>query len=121
MKKINLTVGERVGISNLFNAIYQQGGLSLQMLTLAQKLIDKIAIDEAEKKKVSWKSDLVNNIITWKAADDKGKELELTSDEVKFLEESLNSKNKEKKFSLGDGYIVKLVEKLDIKLDDSSK
>ncbi len=113
-------IGERVGLGNLFNAIYQSGGLSLSMLSTAQKIIEKTAISEGERKAVDWKIDTVTNSITWNPKKDKGVEVELNEDQVKLIEEAIVAKNKEKQFTISDGHIVTLIEKLGIKLDDSS-
>ena len=116
MKTLKLQINERLGISNLLNQLYQAGGLDLQMLSQSQKIVNKLIIDEKERKQVDWKVDPIRNTINWNPQKDKGKEIEFSNDEVKMIKEALEEKNKKKGFNLADAYASTLAEKLGIEI-----
>jgi len=145
MKTIKFLVSERFGIENWLNDLYQKGGLSLTMLTDAQNLLRKItiprefnekpekglgfpriykAIKEEEAKKVNLRIEVnIGNdgkqitSLKWNASKDKGKEIELTSDEIKMIKEIIERKNSEKAFSLTDNFVIGLAEKIGVDLE----
>jgi len=110
MKKVVLSVRERLGIGGLLNKKYQQKGLSLETLNHAQKIVEKLTMDEKERKGVELKSE--NGRLTWDLRKDKGKDVEFSEDQIKFLKEVIQGFSESKEFSLEDGYVVDLIEKI---------
>lgn len=135
MTTLKLSIQERLNIPMLLNEVYQKGGLSLQMLTDAQKIGQKIAVeiefaekpdkdgsyraikgDEAKKVNLrqvfSFQGGQRMGEIRWDAIKDKGKEMEFTTDEIKLLKDIVERKNTEKGFAMKDAWIVELAKKL---------
>ena len=110
MKKTILTIKERLGIGGLLNKKYQQKGLSLEMLTLSQKIMEKLMVDKDEGKKINLKNE--NGRLSWDLKKDKGKEIEFSEDHVKFLKEIIQGFSDAKDFSLEDGFVIDLITKL---------
>ena len=110
MKTFVLSVKERLGLGGILNKKYQQGGLSLATLSVAQKILEKLTIDEAESKKI--KLENKNGRLTWDLKKDSGKQIELSEDQAKFLKEVINGLSDKNEFSLEDGYVVNLIEKI---------
>lgn len=144
MKTINFTIQERLSLPQFLNAVYQKGGLTLQMLTDAQNITRKLALEIGlgekpdkegnykairgeEAKKVNLRQGFIfdKGIRTpqlfWDATKDKGKEIELTEDEINLLKEIIERKNTEKAFSMTDGYIIELAKKLGLELTKEEK
>lgn len=110
MRTFVLSVKERLGLGGILNKKYQQGGLSLATLSIAQKILEKLMIDEPETKDI--KLENKNGRLTWDLKKDKGKQVEFNEDQAKLLKEIINGLSEKKEFSLEDGYIVELVEKI---------
>ena len=130
---------ERLSIPQFLNICYQKGGMSLQMLTDAQNITRKLAMEiefnqkpekngehkairGEEAKKVnlrqsfSFEGGMRTSQLLWDAGKDHGKEIELSDDESKLLADIIERKNSEKSFTLADGYILGLAEKLGLEL-----
>ena len=80
------------------------------------------AIRGEEAKKVnlrqsfSFEGGMRTSQLLWDATKDKGKDVELSDDEAKLLADIIERKNSEKSFTLADGYILGLAEKLGLEL-----
>jgi len=138
-KTITMTVAERLGARNLLNETYAKGGLDLEMLLEAQKVLGKVSLElvfeekpskkeggvetyfatgGAEAKAVNLRTiitkaeDKVYSQMQWDAAKDKGKEIEFSGDEVKLLKDIIKGKGDRKELKLEDAYLLNLNEKL---------
>jgi len=139
MKTVKFTVQERLSIPQFLNTCYLKGGMSLQMLTDAQNITRKLAMEiefnqkpekngeykairGEEAKKVNlrqgfnFEGGMRTSQLYWDAQKDKGKDVELSDDEAKLLCDIIERKNSEKSFTLADGYILGLAEKLGLEL-----
>ena len=144
MKKVSFTVQERLSLPQMLNSIYLKGGMSLQMLTDAQNITRKLAMEiefnqkpekngehkairGEEAKKVnlrqgfSFEGGMRTSQLLWDAGKDKGKDVELSDDEAKLLADIIERKNSEKSFTLADGYILNLATKLGLTLTKEEK
>lgn len=110
MKTIVLMVKERLGIGMLLSKKYQAKGLTLETLSLAQKILDKVLIDEEEKKKIKFRVE--NGRFIWELKKDAGKTIDLNQDQTKFLQDIIKELSETKELSLEDTYLVELVQKL---------
>ncbi len=110
MIKLNLTLGERMMVNKILN----EKGENLTLLTLraSLKIVDKVAIEEAEFKKAGLEFDKKTNRQSWR---DKGSEadIEFSNDEVLLLTDFINKKDAESKFSISEGkFMVSLIDKV---------
>lgn len=133
--KIVLTINERFGIRNLLNEVYSKGGLGLDTLKPAQKIIEAVNVEIEFEKKPSKdgsfkaiKGDEAVEVnmrqvlsvsegkqvgqLVWDSGKDKGKELDLSKNEVDLLLEVIKNKSEKKELGIGDAFIVGLNEKL---------
>ena len=121
MKTINLTIGERIAITGLFNEAYQRGGLDLQSLNRAMKIVQKVEILDEERRKCDFRLDYASNTITWNVKKDKGKEVELNEDQTKMIKDAIENKNSNKSFSMSDRHLITVAEKLGIEIKEEKK
>ena len=129
--KIKLTIAERFGIRNLLSEVYQKGGLTLETLISAQKIITdtniEIEFGKADDKGVfkAVKGDeavavnlrqVVNangsSQLLWDTDKDTENEYELSDKETNLLKEIIKSKSEKKELAISDNFIVELNEKL---------
>lgn len=133
--EILLTINERFGIKNLLSEVYSKGGLGLETLKPAQKVIEAVnvpiefdkkpskdgtfkAIKGDEAMKVNMRQVLAvvegkqTGQLVWDSDKDKGKKLDFTENETKLLKEVIQNKSDKKELTIADAWIVDLEEKL---------
>ena len=136
MKTLKLKFNDRIGIRGLLNAKYAQGGLTLDTLKDASKLLDKVSIettwgkkgkdgitkatggDEAkalELKQVTSVDPQGRQMaqLIWDAKKDVVRDFELADDEAKLLKEIIKDKNEKKEIKLDDMWLAGVSEQLD--------
>lgn len=116
MKTIKIKVKERMGLIGLLNKTYEKGGLDLKSLTISQKLVNQLIIQEDEGKKIKWEQNPINGNFTWDLKKDKGKDIEFTDDALKLVADIIKRRNDSKEFALEDTFLVELTEKLGIEV-----
>jgi len=67
-------------------------------------------MDEDERKKLKVKTE--NGRVSWDIKKDEGKSVEFNQDQIKFLNDIVKGFSESNEFSLEDGFIIDLVEKL---------
>ena len=101
MKKLSLNIGERLVLSNVINQFGQ--GLSLSGMNTCMKIIDKIAINDKEAKKV--KLENKNNRLIWEN-EKYSVDIDFSEDEMKLINEFVKKKDEDKKYSVSEGKVM---------------
>ena len=133
MKTLKLKVNPRFGIRGLLNEKYAKGGLTLETLSDAQSIMAKVVIDivwgkpekdgnilatgGAEAKAVGLRQIIVPGQMTqigWDVSKDKGKDVELSGDEIKLLTELIKEKNDKKEVKIDDLWMQDIARQLEI-------
>ena len=108
--KVKLNIPERLAGLRLLN----EGGdtLSLVGLTSAHDLVRKFSIDEKEQKEVGYKINKVegkdgniSQTVTWEKQD-YIREFDFSNEEVDVINDLVEKKDKDKKFSISEGLAI---------------
>jgi len=117
MKKLNLSVGQRVALENL---LYDYKG-STGGVYRATKILDKITFNEAERKKYEIRY-LVNRQggtnVNWDAKKEKSKEIQLEDLEIDLIKTLIEGKSSKGEMTLGDRFLLKVGEDLGMKMEE---
>lgn len=119
--KLTLRINERFGLTNFLNEIYRAKGLDLAGLNTAQKIIEKILVEQEEREEIEMREetnvDTGQTNLVWNPEKDTGKEIEFNSNEVKMIKEIIEKRNEDKAFGIQDRFVVSLAEKVGISLE----
>lgn len=107
MKKVTLTIGERLVATRLLNEFVGD------KRTLALVLQDSVKIGFSEEEKTAGEIvSLPNGSIQWSTEKDAGKEIELNDEVVDYIKQEIEKKDKDAQLTLADRFMVTLFDKL---------
>jgi len=107
MKKLSLSIGQRIQLVSFLNSLQNK---SYESLVEIWKLIDKTKLSESERKDLNIKID--NNLLTWDVLKAKDKEVEITPEEEKEFNEEFEKYSKEKKLEASQYNLAQVYAKL---------
>ena len=113
MTIIKLKILHKFGLQRLLNVTYANGGLTLQSLRLAEKVMDKLEVTEEERKAVDMEY-LPTGGTRWSDKKDIEKDIEFSLDEKNLIKEIVTGMSKTKKLSTKDLFLVDLLEGLEL-------
>jgi len=112
---VKLTIPERMAGLRLLNEGQAEGVFSLVGLKSALSLAEKFSMDEKEQEEVGYKVVQGENgatTLTWEKQDHFVK-VELVEEELNVLQDLIDKKDKEKKFTMAEGVaIIDLAEEI---------
>ena len=108
MATLKLKILHKYGLRRLLNSAYVGGGLSLEMLIIAQKVIGKVNVSSEDEKAVDMIR-LPNGNSRWSDKKDVFKDVDFSGDEIKLIKEIVEGKSKSKKLSSNDLFLVDLL------------
>ena len=120
MKKLNLSVGQRVALENL---LYDYKG-STGGVYRATKILDKVTFNEAERKKYEIRY-VMNRQggtnVNWNAKKEKSKAIDLEDLEIDLIKQLIEDKSSKGEFSLADRFLIQVAELLGIEMEEKEE